>query len=342
MNINRMNSDLVKFNLIQENDLKESQSQNEHSFPFAEEPKEDNLTRLRTETNLSQIKTLALLEESAPSSLIPQPSNLQKLVGLPLRDPVTSYFQIHNTNSKGEATGVADFKKDDGSSEKSAWYWNPNEGFKIIISESELLKIYEKDGLKIPFQFYTLSINDAGVIAGSFLIDQPGFNQNPWFWWSAKQGIHLSSPPIDIYQIVQGINNKGHVLINEINKRAFVKNINNDNYQREIEFPSQEIIKQKIKPFILLDSSDKIQDFIFKIGSINTVSIDDNSNVSGKAYVRVWHRKGSSTKDFSVILNFNSFERLEDVSVAEIRNFHDKNQIIHQNTSTPLSRTRSP
>ena len=45
------------------------------------------------------------------------------------------------------------------------------------------------------FLFYKLVINNIGVVAGSFFIDQRRgvrkFNQNPWFWWSFEQGLYI-------------------------------------------------------------------------------------------------------------------------------------------------------
>lgn len=147
------------------------------------------------------------------------------------------------------------------------------------------------------------------------------YNQYPWFWWSIEAGIHLSTPP-EIYQLVKGINNIGHVLISEINKSAFVKDIYNENYIRYVEYPTREIMKKRIKERLTTDPYNKIKDFKINFGAVNAKSIDDNSKVFGEALVVLEDKR--ARKSFAVILNFDAFECVENIYIYEIKPLFDR------------------
>ena len=203
----------------------------------------------------SSVVSSACAHEYLSQNAFPQmnPMDLEQIVDKPFAWEVGESFRIHGKNLRGEMVGIATFKQPNpqfGSREIIAWFWSPESGFQVIASQTELISFYDKDILQIPFQFYILVINDLGIVAGSYLIDQPRkdghlYNQCPWFWWSIEAGIHLSTPP-EIYQLVEGINNIGHVLISEINKSAFVKDIYNEDYIRYVEYPSCEIMKKRM------------------------------------------------------------------------------------------------
>lgn len=145
-----------------------------------------------------------------------QAKDLESLVGRSFAWENRKNLKIHNTNSKGQTVGEAYFTNSDGSignPENVAWYWHPGQGFSIIISQNELLDIYEKDHRK-SFQFYEMSINESGIVVFSFLVDQRGYNVCPWLWWSLDEGIHLSEEPTS-YQLVTKLNDNGYVLIKE-------------------------------------------------------------------------------------------------------------------------------
>lgn len=167
---------------------------------------------------LNMPETTCLTSARNPESEIP---DLEQLIGLSLAGLGKQAFQIHNTNSRGEAIGTSYFYPRIGNLEIIVWYWNPESGFQIISSRSELLNAYGKDIFKTPFQFYKLMINESGTIAGSFLVDQPfdnnrnrKFNQYAWLWWSEKEGLHLSELPSEC-QIVKGLNDHGFVLMEQ-------------------------------------------------------------------------------------------------------------------------------
>jgi len=192
-------------------------------------------------TNYIHSKEITSLSSSTIRNPKIQANDLVKLVGLPFAWQEYQSFNIDNTNSNGEAVGTAYFKNPDpliGKEEIIAWYWHPQNGFQIIASQSELLKVYGKDW-KIPFLFYKLVINESGVVAGSFLINQAkGFNEWPWFWWSLDQGIHLSVSPT-VNQIVKGINDNGFLLIEETGNLKFtlsIKNIHQQEYSQIFDF----------------------------------------------------------------------------------------------------------
>lgn len=187
-------------------------------------------------------------------------SDLSLIVGLPFAWSEKDAFQIHGKNSAGEAVGIAYFKKDQYGSyiEIIAWHWYPGYGFQIITSKSELIQAYGKGDKKVPFQFYRLIINDCGVVAGSFLIDQPyrNFNQYPWFWWSSESGLHLSALP-STSEILKKINDIGFVLLEHVTSTNFaltIKNVNDPDYSKVICFQSTKlnsIMLEILKPLFL-------------------------------------------------------------------------------------------
>jgi hypothetical protein len=235
----------------------------------------------------------------------PNPADLEGVVGRPFAYGEKQSFHVDSRNSKGETVGTASFKNSNpaiGNAENIAWYWSPENGFKVITSQNELIKFYGVDLFKSNFQFYKLHINENGAIAGSFLIDQPKLpggnklNQCPWFWWSAQESIHLSQKP-DTYQLVDGINAQGRVLINVFAEvgacnHSYVVDINNPSYYRHITFPEKEI-KEKIDIMI----NEIIKDRKFLGSKISSITIDiksiwseliyDNSLVSGEGRIAV-------------------------------------------------------
>lgn len=191
------------------------------------------------ETKLSPVRNLEMKAD-----------DLKELVGMPFASQENQSFHIHNTNSNGETVGIASFKNSNpniGNSEIIAWYWNPQSGFQIISSRSELLNAYEKDTFKTPFQFYKLMINESGTVAGSFLVDQPcnylncKFNQYAWLCWSEAEDLHLSELPSEC-QILKGLNDHGFALLEHNrsidfrNFKLILKNTDNPNYTQIFDF----------------------------------------------------------------------------------------------------------
>ncbi|MFI5342808.1 MAG: ankyrin repeat domain-containing protein [Chlamydiales bacterium] len=160
------------------------------------------------------------------------PRDLSKLVELPFFGSIDHSFKIYNKNSKNETVGIATFQKDR-NTERIAWFWSPLNGFTIVTTQNELLEVFGKNKFKVPFQFYELQINESGVVAGSFLIDQPKtngkiFNQCPWFWWSIDEGVHLNPAP-QSYQLLAKINNYDLVLLEDYSEdKLIIKDIHNN------------------------------------------------------------------------------------------------------------------
>jgi len=173
---------------------------------------------IRSDTSAHCRATRQVVERNYDQRKYPFPFYVSSLSSSSFAGSEAQNFHIDSRNSKNEVVGTAHFHNpnpDIGSLEKIAWYWSPSCGFKIICTRTDLLNAYEKDQLRTPFQFYRLVINESGIVAGSFLIDQVNdsqghFNQYPWFWWSINQGLHLSSPP-DTDQILRGINDDNYI-----------------------------------------------------------------------------------------------------------------------------------
>ncbi len=179
---------------------------------------------------------------NSPSEI--KASELVELVGLPFAWQEKQAFQIHNTNSKGETVGTADFKNSipgRGNAERIAWYWSAEDGFQIIATENDLLNAYGIDWKKVPFLFYSFVINESGVVAGSFVTGKwEKFPQCSWLWWSLEHGIHLSAiPDQDCYQIVKDIDNSGRVLLNRPDGYA-IANISSMDDLEVFDFPINE------------------------------------------------------------------------------------------------------
>lgn len=317
-------------------------------IPFSEhllkeEPGEDlsskssksGLRRMRTETRTYQLsfEPFSTQTSSLPH---PKPSDLMEIVGSPFFSKEEHSFHIHNMNSKGETVGVASFQNKEHNVENIAWYWNPQSGFQIISSQSELIKTYGKDIRKVPFQFSKLVINESGIVAGSFLIDQTNdprdnFNQYPWFWWSSENGIHLSPIP-DKCQLVEGINNQGKIVISEINRSGIIVDITNKDDVREIKYPTREMMRQKIEAVFPIPSGElrknALKELRFHFGSLNAHSIDDNNRVNGQGIVSITDLRNG--KMYTAVLNFESVaEGLEGVYVKEIKESHSSKLIYH-------------
>jgi hypothetical protein len=255
----------------------------------------------------------------AASEIKINPLDLEKLVGMQLhRDAEGFCFYIDEHNSRGEVVGWAHFKPN----EIVAWCWSPNSGFQVIATKSFLFKEYGKPDNHHPFQFSTLHINEKGVVAGSFLIDQlkgPGVgNRYSWFWWSSEEGIHLNPVPA-IYQLVDDINNKGNILINVLTQGnelncAYVVDIMNPEYLRYIEFPKKEIkeqVNETIQKLIKRNYfNQEIYKFEIKVTSIRAGTIDDNSLVSGEARIVVNFLHGRLQDHFNArfVAKFNEIE----------------------------------
>lgn len=188
----------------------------------------------------SQTISTELFEKTTSSPSEIKPSDLAQLVGLPFRSPANQSFKIHQSNSKGETVGIAYFDNQDYSIELFAWYWNPEKGFQIIARQSELLGAYGKDIHKVPFQFSKLVINESGIAAGSFLVNEipQHFHRYPWFWWSCEKGLHLSEIPSQT-QVLERINDQGFVLIGHNTSSEFtliLKNIYQPEYSQIFAF----------------------------------------------------------------------------------------------------------
>ena len=99
--------------------------------------------------------------------------------------------------------------------------------------------MYEKDIYQVPFQFYKIVINESGVVAGSFLVNQIKNQKKqecPWFWWSPEKGLHLSKL-ITQCQILNKINDHGFILFEHYgnsnsNTTIIIKNIFQPEYSQ--------------------------------------------------------------------------------------------------------------
>ena len=306
--------------------------------------KKSGQRRLRIETNVHHLEVQAQKPQENSSKSI-NPTDLAVLVGLPFSSGLNQSFFVDSTNSKGETVGTAYFKSPDpkiGSREQIAWQWSAENGFQIITTQTELLNAYDKKREANPFQFYKLVINDSGVVAGSFLVDQNSQNVCPQFWWSLEKGLNLSEIP-DNCQIVKDINNNGEIAISIINNSGLVYNINNNKYYR-IEYPSKELIKEKIEPYIPImpgeaNALKKLNNWAFHLASINIHTIDEQSRVHGDARVLLHHKK-DPTRHISVIVNFsavpNSVDasyRLENVYALELKDTQTGKIIYSENDS---------
>lgn len=198
------------------------------------------LTKISTLLFSFILSAFAYANEEVHKIIKSQSKKLELLVGRPFEwnDP---QLRIWSTNSKGETVGEAYFKNSTsniGNREVIAWYWHPESGFIIIASGNELLNAFEKDLTK-PFLFYQMFINESGIVACSFLVDQKEYNVCPWLWWSLNEGLHLSNEPTS-YQLVTRLNNNGYVLIREFlehgNFKLYIKNLEDDENLYTYEF----------------------------------------------------------------------------------------------------------
>jgi hypothetical protein len=251
-----------------------------------------------------------------------EPSDLVDAIGLPFAWDEKQSFKIDETNINGEAVGTAYLKDNNkiGNLEIIAWYWQPKNGFQVISSKTELLKEYNTDQ-RTPFQFYSLHINDNGIVAGSFLIDQiGGHNRCPWFWWSTEKGIHPSPIP-ESYQLVRDINNKGEIAISVINRSGFLVETNNHNHIKNIPYPSQDIIRKKIEKVLPVPLGENQKEFLkdlkYHFHTLNAESIDDNSRIKGIGTVTITSLR--HIHRYTIQFGFESVvEGLEEVYVNEI------------------------
>lgn len=240
-------------------------------------------------------------------SIADQAKDLESLVGRPFawKNP---QLKICSTNSKGETVGAAYFKNLDpnlGNSEKVAWYWHPILGFSIIASQNELLSVYGKDN-RNPFQFSDMLINESGIVAFSFLVDQKGYNVCPWLWWSLNEGPHISNEPTS-YQLVEKFNKNGFVLIKEFNQHPsftlHIKHLDEESDLYTYKFdPSSELIPSHYQTYGLPPPGleKELVEMVFKytnmrVRHINHCSwgafivdeFNDSLNIKGHALVTV-------------------------------------------------------
>lgn len=188
----------------------------------------------------TSILVLVLFFFSSASAMTFNANDLCELVGLPFTYLQDQSFYIQGSNSKGDVVGWASLKDKNlfDQQELIVWYWDSNNGFQVIAKKSDLLNAYHEEIRKPLFQFYKFVINDKGEVAGSFMVQQSIgtdgkiYNQWPWLWWSAKEGLHLSNLP-STQETLKGITTNGFVLLEEShssNSILKIYNIHDEDY----------------------------------------------------------------------------------------------------------------
>jgi hypothetical protein len=149
---------------------------------------------------------------------------LEQIVGLPLSMDLNYAFNIINRNEYGDVLGSALFW--DSTSKKSEsllWFWDPEDGFKVIVWNSDLLL----EGFEY-FYFHKILFNKNGVVVAQYVQSkysgigaEPVDRQISWLSWSKEKGLILTHSSTE-WPVLYNLNNENYVLFKKRESFDFI------------------------------------------------------------------------------------------------------------------------